>query len=87
MTYRGEALALGLLAIVAGWLSRAPREPLAHAAYLCAPVHALVATAARLEAAFSDRGLVVPPEQAWVPEVPRDCVRMVMRLSGDAGGD
>jgi len=85
MNYRTEILALAALAAVASWASHAPAAPLAHAQYLCRPLRMLVEEAALAEAALSDADQVVPPEHPWLPEIPRGCVRAVLRLSSDAG--
>ena len=80
MRYTVDLFALGLVFTAAGWLARAPAQPEARAAYLCRPVAVASGALARLEAALSDAGQVIPARHAWLPEVPLDCERMVLRL-------
>ena len=72
---------LGLLGALASWFARAPADPPARAAYLCAPVIAVAGAAAHLEAAMTDDGRTVPPTPPWRFDPGRACMRLVISLS------
>jgi len=80
-----DLLFLGLIGAIAGWFARAPADPPARAAYLCAPVIAVAGAAAHLEAAMTDDGRVTPPEPPWRFDPGRACLRVVTRVSEDLG--
>jgi len=75
---------LGLVAALWGWFARAPEEPQARAAYLCAPVALVAGTAAHLEALMGDDDRVVPPTPPWRFNPAGACRRLVARASEDA---
>jgi hypothetical protein len=81
MRYTTELLAIGIALGAAGWFARAPAQPDARAAYLCRPVGTFTRVLGALEAAFSDADQVIPPRHAWLPDLPRDCERLVLRLA------
>ena len=78
-----DLMFLSLIAAVVGWVCRAPADPQARAAYLCAPVTLLAATAVHLEAAMADDGSVAPPEPPWRFDPGHACRRVVARVAED----
>jgi hypothetical protein len=80
-----DLIFLGLIGAVVGWLARAPADPPARAAYLCAPVIVLAGTAAHLGAAMADDDRIAPPEPPWRFDPGRACMRLVVRVSEDLG--
>ncbi len=80
-----DLIFLSFMAAVVGWACRAPPDPQARAAYLCAPVVLVAATAAHLEAAMADDGSVAPPEPPWRVDPGRACTRVVARVAEDLG--
>lgn len=78
-----ELILLAAIGLLVDWAARAPAGAHERARYLCAPVLAVTRAAARLEAAVSDGGQVVPPVSAWRFEPQRDCARAMLRLTSD----
>jgi len=76
-----DLLFLGLIAAIAGWISRAPEDPPARAAYLCAPVAMVAGTAAHLESAMTDDERIAPAEPPWRFDPARACRRVVVRIA------
>lgn len=80
-----DLLFLSALAAAWGWYTRAPEDPQARAAYLCAPVALVAGTAAHLEALMGDDDRIVPPTPPWRWNPTRVCTRVVSRVAEDAG--
>ena len=80
-----DLLFLGLIGAAFGWLARAPSDPPARAAYLCAPVLVVADVAAQLEAAITEDEHVVAPAPPWRLDPGRTCMRVVLRVSEDLG--
>ena len=81
-----DFLVLGIIGAVAGWAARAPAEPQARAAYLCAPLATLTNTVSRIEALVAREEPIVPPQSRWPqPGLQDQCAQWVAALSADAG--
>lgn len=80
-----DLIFLSFIAAIVGWACRAPADPHARAAYLCAPIALVGATAAHLEAAMADNGSVAPPEPPWRFNPGRSCRRVVAQVAEDLG--
>ncbi len=78
-----DLLFLAVVGSVGGWIARAPADPQARAAYLCAPVALVAATAAHVEAAMADSGGIAPPDPSWRFDAARACTRIVAQVSRD----
>jgi len=86
MRYSHEVLLAGALLAAAGWYARAPTDTAGRAAYLCAPIDTATQLIVRLQAALSDHDQVVPPFDSRMPDLARDCQRLILRLDGAGVG-
>jgi hypothetical protein len=80
-----DLLVIGLLGGAVAWAARAPADPPARAAYLCAPVIAASTMAYHLQYALAEESNVVPPTPPWQLDAGRVCLRVVVRVSEDLG--
>jgi hypothetical protein len=78
-----DLLFIGLIGTILGWLARAPADPPARAAYLCAPVIVMASVTAHLESMLADEDRIVPPTPPWRFDAGRACMRLVVRVSED----
>lgn len=76
--YLNDLIGLALLGSLLTWLGRAPSDPLAHARYLCRPVHQAVRFTQTLQATLADGSSIVAPQPAVSPD--QNCEQLALVL-------